>query len=258
MYNFCVHMYIFDVSFYSLRIAPTWYGLSYALGFIICYIFIKSRFSFTKKEHIDSLLTYTFFWIILGGRIGYAILYNLSFFLEYPLQLLYIWNWGMSFHGWLIGTIIGVYLFTRRYKYEFWKLIDTLAIVVPIALWLWRIWNWINNELPWYTPYDGPFAMYILWIQHFPSPLLEMTLEGIILFLIMILFYKYMKNRNPWFLSGVFLIGYSIARIIVEQFHLPDSHIWYIFWTSWLTLWILYTVPMILYGVYLAIMNFRR
>lgn len=251
-------MYIFDVSFYGLHIAPTWYGLSYALGFIICYIFLKKNFWFTKKEDIDTLLTYVFFWIILGGRIGYIFLYNLEFYLENPLQIFSIWNWGMSFHGWFIGTIIGVYLFAKRYAYGFWELIDTLAIIVPIALWLWRIWNWINNELPWYTPYNGPFAMNILWKSHFPSPLLEMILEGWVLFLMMILFYTYKKNRSPGLLSGVFLIWYGTARIIAEQFRLPDIQVWYIFWTDWVTLWILYTVPMIVYGVYITIVNFPR
>ncbi len=246
-------MYIFDVSFYGLHIAPTWYGLSYALWFFICYIFLNNRFPFSKKEHGESLLTYVFFWIILGGRIGYVIFYNVSFFIDNPIRILYIWEWGMSFHGWFIGTIIAVYLFTRKYKYQFWKLIDILAIIVPIAIWLWRIWNWINNELPWYTPYNWPFPIKILWINHFPSTLLEMLLEGILLFLVMFLSSVYIKHIKPWLLSWIFLLWYSIARIVSEQYRLPDLHIWYILWTNWLTLWIVYTVPMILYGVYLLI-----
>lgn len=246
-------MYIFDISFYSLHIAPTWYGLSYALWFFICYTFLSNRFPFSKKEHSESLLTYVFFWIILGGRIGYIIFYNVLFFIDNPIRIFYIWEWGMSFHGWFIGTIIAVYLFTRKYKYQFWKLIDTLAIIVPIAIWLWRIWNWINNELPWYTPYYWLFPMKILWINHFPSPLLEMLLEGILLFLVMLLSSRYLKHIKPWLISWIFLVWYSIARIIAEQYRLPDIHIWYIFWTDFLTLWIVYTVPMILYGVYLIV-----
>lgn len=252
LYNYIIHMYIFDISIYGLHIAPTWYWLSYALWFIICYLFIKKHFQFKKQEDIDLLLTYIFIGIIFGGRIGYIILYNPVFFMEYPLQIFKIWEWWMSFHGWFMGTIIAVYLFCRKYAYTFWNLIDTLAIIVPLAIGLGRIWNWINTELPGYSPYNGIFPMKIDWINHFPSPLFEMLLEGILLFIVMIVTYKYYPKKKAWFLSGIFLIGYSIARTIAEQFRLPDTHIWYLFSTDFLTLWILYTVPMLLYWLYLV------
>ena len=85
-------MYIFDISIYGLHIAPTWYGLSYALGFIICYFFVRRYYTFKKKEHIDTLLSYIFVGVIFGGRLGYVFLYNLSFFIEHPIQILYIWQ----------------------------------------------------------------------------------------------------------------------------------------------------------------------
>ncbi len=248
-------MYIFDISIYWLNIAPTWYWLTYALWFIICYLFLKKYFLFKKNDHIDSLLTFVFFWIILGGRLGYVLLYNLQFFINNPLEIIKIWEWWMSFHWWLIGTILSVYLFSKKYSYKFWNIIDILAIIIPIALWLGRIGNYINWELPWYTPYYGILPMNIQWIDHFPSPLFEMLLEGILLFIFMIIGYQYAKNKKPWFMSWLFLIWYSIARIIAEQFRLPDIHIWYILWTNFLTLWILYTIPMILYGIYLIKKN---
>lgn len=246
-------MYIFDISIYGLHIAPTWYGLMYALWFIICYIFLKKYFQFKKWEDIDTLLTYIFFWIILGGRIGYIIFYNPSYFIENPLQIIKIWEWWMSFHGGLLWTILSVYLYCRVHIYIFWNLIDALAVIIPAAIGLGRIWNWINQELPGYAPYTGVFPMKIWWIYHFPSPLLEMLLEGIILLLVMISLFIFYKKNKPWFLSGIFLIGYSIARIISEQYRLPDKQIWYLFWTEYITLWIIYSIPMLLFWIYLIL-----
>jgi phosphatidylglycerol:prolipoprotein diacylglycerol transferase len=85
-------MYIFDVSFYGLHMAPTWYGFSYAIGFVICYFFVRRYYIFSQKEHIDTLLSYIFVGIILGGRLGYIILYNLSFFIDHPIEIFKIWE----------------------------------------------------------------------------------------------------------------------------------------------------------------------
>ncbi len=266
-YNSCIHMYIFDLHFYSLHIAPTWYGLSYALGFMICYFFMRYYFSFREIVHSDTLLSYIFIGVILGGRIGYILLYNLSYFIQHPSSMIRIWEWGMSFHGGLIGTILAVLFFAWRYQYQFWSLIDTLAVIIPVALGLGRIGNWINQELPGYTPYDGIWAMQIAGRSHFPSPLLEMFLEGIVLFVVMLISWRLSRwvvwknmpkkfkipSEIPWFLSGIFLIGYSLARLIAEQYRLPDTHIGYLLSTHWLTLGMIYTIPMIVYGVYLVI-----
>ncbi len=244
-------MYIFDLSIYGFHIAPTWYGLSYAIGFTICYLFIKYFYIFKKTDHIDILLSFVFFGIIFGWRMGYVLLYNPLFFADNPMQILRIWEWGMSFHGGFIGTVFAIYAFTKKYKYQFWDLIDTLAVIVPVAIGMGRVWNWINQELPGYTPYSGIFPMNINGVSHFPSPLLEMLLEGIILSIIMLLSFLYLRHKKSGFLSGIFLIWYSTARLISEQYRLPDAHIWYLFSTNYVTLWILYTVPLMLYGIYL-------
>lgn len=250
-------MYIFEISIFNLHIAPTWYGLTYAIGFIVCYIFVKKYFAFRQSKDIDSLLSYIFFWVILGGRIWYVILYNISYFIDNPMKILAIWEWWMSFHGGFLGTTLAIYIFSRKYKYEFWKLIDTLAIIVPVAIWLWRIGNWINKELPWYYPYDGHYPMILQWVKYFPSPLLEMFLEWICLFLIMILSFIFFKKVKPWFFSWIFLIGYSIARLIAEQYRLPDTHIGYLLWSDWITLGMIYTLPMVLFGIYLISNRYR-
>jgi phosphatidylglycerol---prolipoprotein diacylglyceryl transferase len=245
-------MHIFDISIYGLHIAPTWYGLSYALGFIICYFFVRQFYSFRQWGHIDTLLSYIFVGVILGGRLGYVLLYNLAYFVEHPMSIFKIWEWGMSFHGGFLGVVLAVFIFAWRYQYQFWSLIDTLAVVIPVALGLGRMGNWINGELPWYAPYDGIFPMVIGWVSHFPSPLLEMLLEGICLFVVMMICWIFFGKKNPWLLSGVFLIWYSIARLIAEQYRLPDVHIWYLLSTDWLTLGIVYTIPMMVYGAYLV------
>ena len=244
-------MYIFELSILNLHIAPTWYWLSYAIWFIICYTFVKRYFKFRDSSHIDTLLSYIFFWIIIGWRAWYILLYNFSYFLENPIKIMAVWEWWMSFHGWFIGTVFAVYIFSKKYSYKFWEIIDTIAIIVPIAIGLWRIWNWINKELPWYENYNWYFPMIINDWKYFPSPLLEMFLEGICLFILMLVYFKSQKKYNPRFFSGLFLIGYSAARIIAEQFRLPDAHIWYIGWTNWITLGLIYTIPMFGYWIYL-------
>ena len=242
-------MPIFETSLFGIHIAPTWYGLMYALGFAICYMFMKKNGPL-KVHHLDSLLTYVFFWILLGWRLGYVLFYNFGYFLENPSEILAFWNGGMSFHGWFLGTLIAVILFGRKYLYSFFSITDILAVIVPVAIGLWRLWNWINQELPGYTPYNGPFAMIINGQAHFPSPLLEMLLEGILLFLLLFSVWRYSNAKKyPWMLSGLFLIGYGIGRIFSENFRLPDAHIGYLLDTSWLTLGLIYTFPLLIAGI---------
>jgi phosphatidylglycerol:prolipoprotein diacylglycerol transferase len=252
-------MHIFEFPLFGIQIAPTWYGLMYALGFMICYLFIKKFFNFREKEHVDTLLICVFLGVVLGGRLGYVLFYNPLFFIAHPMEVLKIWTGGMSFHGGLLGVILAVYLFARRYGYNFWKLIDTLAVVVPIALGLWRIGNWINGELYGYWPYTWPIPMVIDGVPHFPSPILEMFLEGILLFLILfILFIKRWFQVRPGIYSWVFLIGYALSRLIAECFRLPDAHIGYLFGTHWVTLGILYTIPMLIFWVWLITKSVRK
>jgi phosphatidylglycerol---prolipoprotein diacylglyceryl transferase len=212
------------------------------------------KYAKLSQEELDTLLLYVFFWVIGGGRIGYVILYNLGYFIENPLDLLKIWEWGMSFHGGFIWVLLAVGLFAKKYKKSFFSITDTLAVIIPVALGLGRIGNWINGELPGYTPYSGPLPLMINGASHFPNPLLEMLLEWVILFIVMIFFWKCTKIvKKTGILSGIFLIWYSIARLVAEKFRLPDTHIGYIFGSDWVTLGMIYTLPMLLVGVFLVI-----
>lgn len=251
-------MYIFDISILGFHIAPTWYWLMYALGFSFCYFFVW-KYGTIKKNDLDTLLFYIFLWVIGWWRIGYVLFYNLSYFLEKPHEILFIWNWGMSFHGWFLGVLLATFIFAKKYKYTFFEITDILAVCLPVALGLGRIWNYINNELPWYAPYYGPFPMIIDQIPHFPNPLLEMLLEWIILFAIQYSIFRYSwLHKNQWSMSILFLLWYSSSRLISESFRLPDAHIWYLFGTHWITLGIIYTIPMFMIGIILLIRKYKR
>lgn len=169
-------MPIFTLDLFGITLAPTWYGLMYALGLIIGYTIISQK-KLVSKEDIDYLLLAVFIGIILGGRIGYILFYDLSYYLSNPYQILAVWRGGMSFHGALIGVIIASGVFARIKKFSFFTVTDALALVTPIGLGLGRIGNYINGELPGFAPYDGPLAMIIRGVPHFPSPLLQSLLE---------------------------------------------------------------------------------
>ncbi len=255
-------MYIFQLSIFGIQMSPTWYWLMYALGFIVCYTFIKRNMKFRGND-IDTLLYFVFFWVILWGRIGYILFYNPSYFFANPGEILAFWKGGMSFHGWFLGVLFAVFLFTRFKKYRFFVITDILAVIIPIALWLGRIGNYINKELLGFSPYDGPFAIVANGVSYFPSPLLEMTLEWPVLFLLTFWTWKIMQKSkdqnigNSWTTSAIFLTGYAIARLIAEQFRLPDAQIGYLFRTDYITLGMLYTIPMLFLGIYI-LQNSRR
>lgn len=255
-------MHIFEISLFGFQIAPTWYWLMYVFWFTISYYFMK-KFVLFRYNDIDDLLFYIFLWVLVGGRIGYIVFYNIDYYIVNPLEIFSVWKWWMSFHGWFLWVILAVFTFSKKRGYSFWKIIDHLAIIIPVALWLWRIGNYINNELPGYADYSGPFAMKIGDISHFPSPLFELFLEWIALFFIMLLVWKiqkwssYLKNKSS-FLSAVFLLWYSSMRLIAEQFRLPDSHIGYLFSTDWITLGMIYTLPMFILWVFLLAKIYKK
>jgi phosphatidylglycerol:prolipoprotein diacylglycerol transferase len=220
----------------------------YALGFLSWYYIIKKRKVIPEKI-LDDLLMYIVLWVVLGWRLWYVIFYNLSYYIWNPIDIFKVWNGWMSFHWWVIWVIIAMILFSERYKINFLKLADQITLVLPIWLGLGRIWNYLNKELLWFSNYYWPLN--INW--RFPSPLVEMLLEWIILFII--LNYLYIKKRNQlknWQIASLFLIFYWIFRIFVEVFFRePDAFIWYIW--KYFTLWEIYSLPMIIIWIYFYI-----
>lgn len=248
-------MYIFQWNIFGIQLSPTWYWLMYALGFIIAYSFMKKNWKY-RGEDIDTLLYFVFFGVVFWGRIGYVLLYNFSYFIENPSQIFAFWKWGMSFHGGFLWVLLAVWIFAKWKKYLLFSITDILAVIIPVALGLGRIGNYINGELLGFSPYNGPLAIVTNGVSHFPSPLLEMFLEGVLLFGIMLYFWK--SQPKTWLLSSVFLIGYATMRLIAEQFRLPDAQIGYLFDTGYITLGMLYTVPMFIVGIYLLFRTTRK
>ncbi len=254
-------MSIFEISFFGLTLAPTWYGLMYALGFIICYEFVK-KYGYLRPGEVDSLLFSIFIGVLFGGRIGYVLLYNLPYYSEHLSEIFAFWKWGMSFHGGAIWVIIAIFFHAWRHNSKVFDVSDPLVTILPIALGLWRIGNLINMELLGYSPYYGPLAIIRDGVSHFPSPLLECFLEGWILLIIMLLWkwYESVKGRRPGYASAIFLIWYGVFRLFAELFRLPDAHIGYLYGSHWITLGMIYTVPMLIGGgiIYLVARNKMR
>ncbi|MBL0320355.1 MAG: prolipoprotein diacylglyceryl transferase [Alphaproteobacteria bacterium] len=243
-----------------LQVGPfaiRWYAMAYIIGlFGGWYYFSKldKKEPLLNKDAFENILVYTLLGIIIGGRIGYILFYNLPFYLHSPLEILKVWRGGMSFHGGAIGVIFSLYLFSRRYKVPYLKLMDKVVCVVPIGLCLGRLANFVNAELygritnaPWAMIFPGSD----LQPRH-PSQLYESFLEGIVLlFLLGLLFYKTRAREYPGTISGVFLLGYAACRIAVEPFRQPDPQLGTIIGS--ITMGQILSLPMIVVGLYLII-----
>ena len=237
------------LSIFSLEIR--WYSLAYIFGIIFGWIYCKKLI---KDENIlnlfDNYITYLIVGIILGGRLGYVVFYNLNFYINNPFEILMIWNGGMSFHGALIGIIISSYLFSKKNRQQIFFFLDLVAISSPIGIFFGRIANFINSELV------GKITN-VSWAVIFPvvdnsprhpSQLYEAFLEGILLLVIMNLIY-FRKNYKIGDCSYIFLISYGILRIISEFFREPDIQVGYLY--SSISMGTALSVVMIFTGTYL-------
>ena len=225
---------IFSLGFISIR----WYSLAYVLGILIGWWYGKKLI--LNKSHLlkekfnlknfDDLITYIVVSIIIGGRLGYVVFYNIEYYYSNPVDIFKIWEGGMSFHGALIGIILGTYIFSIRRKIQTLFLLDVIACVSPIGIFFGRIANFINGELVGKVssvPWSVVFPSLDLIPRH-PSQLYEAVLEGLILFAILnIIFLK--KKYEIGKCSCLFLIYYGIFRIISEYFREPDIQLGYIY-----------------------------
>ncbi len=232
MYTHNLDPVLFDLGFLVIR----WYSLAYIFGILIGWwlgkrIILKrfQNLDFDIKE-FDNLITYIIISILLGGRIGYVLFYNFGYYLSNPFDIFKIWEGGMSFHGALIGIILGTYWFSIKKNIQTFFLLDIIAYVAPIGIFFGRVANFINGELIGKTTnvfWGIIFPNIDDKIRH-PSQLYEAFLEGIILFIIMNLI-LFRKNYKIGTCSYVFLIFYGIFRIFSEFFREPDAHIGFLF-----------------------------
>lgn len=247
----------FDPTAFSLfGLDIRWYALAYLAGFVLgwryCMRLVRDRKLPPVPQNYDDFLTWAVIGVVLGGRLGYVLVYNLPHYLANPLEILVTWRGGMSFHGGMLGVILAAWLYARRHKISFWSFIDPVAAVTPIGLFLGRLANFVNGELfgretdmPWgmVFPHGGEMPRH-------PSQIYQAGMEGLVLFLLLyVVTRRTAWQERPGLLSGVFLAGYGVARIIGECFREPDPQLGLIL--EGLTMGQLLSVPMVLFGGWL-------
>ncbi len=218
------------IEIFSLEIR--WYSLAYIIGILLGWYLAKKIFIPNNiKARFDDYVTYVIIGLILGGRLGYILLYNLEHYLNNFLDIFKIWQGGMSFHGGVIGIIISSILFSKKDNEDVFKYLDIIALISPIGIFFGRIANFINSEL-YGLETSVPWAVKFIQIDNLyrhPSQLYEAFFEGIILFLILIYFWSKDYLKTPGRLSALFLIFYSVFRFLIEYFRLPDEQLGYMF-----------------------------
>ncbi|MBV8447758.1 MAG: prolipoprotein diacylglyceryl transferase [Hyphomicrobiales bacterium] len=238
--------------------ALRWYALAYVAGLIVGWWLAKRIVAddglWGGRAHptptdVDDLIVYAALGVVLGGRIAYVLFYNFSFYLARPWEILTVWRGGMSFHGGLIGCMLAMALLARSRRLPVLAFFDTVAAVVPIGLFLGRLANFVNGEL-WGRVSNVPWAMVFPnggpQPRH-PSQLYEAGLEGIVLFTILLVAVRHGGLRRPGLVSGLFGLGYGLARIAVEFVREPDAQLGYLY-GGWLTMGMLLSLPLVLAG----------
>jgi len=242
-----------------------WYGLMYVLGFLATLLLVKHQIKkFGLKDldtHFENLNLVLIISLVLGGRLGYVLFYNLPYYLQHPAEILATWQGGMSFHGGMLGLIIGSVIFCRKNRLDFWRVIDTYAVTIPIGLGLGRIGNFINGELygrvtdvPWSMifPGGGPLPRH-------PSQLYEAFLEGFLLFTILWILKEKQRppaSRPSGSMGALFLVLYGFFRIFVEFFREPDAHLGFI--AGGMTMGQLLSSLMILAGILIFLIRKKK
>ena len=238
-------------------LAVHWYGLGYVVGIMFAWWYGKKLLRNhrlwannqppMKPEALDDFVIWAALGVVLGGRIGYVLFYNFSYYLSNPLAIPAVWDGGMSFHGGILGTTVAMILFARSRGIKVWSMFDVIAAGVPVGLGVVRVANFINSELwgrvsdvPWafYFPNGGPEPRH-------PSQLYEAFLEGFVLFFVLLLLvWVGKKLKAPGFIAGTFVLGYGLSRIIVEFFREPDAQLGYLF-GGWLTMGMILSLSLI-------------
>ena len=258
----------------ALHLGPfdlRWYSLAYLAGIFIGYWYllklIKQPGSPMGRRHADDLVFYAALGIILGGRIGYVLFYNLGEYLKHPIEILKLWDGGMSFHGGVIGTSLGILYLARKEKLSWLRIHDYVACCVPFGLFFGRLANFVNQEL-WGAPTHVAWA--VRFVEHtpfgpilgpprHPSQIYEAILEGIVLFAILAwMFWKTKSRYEPGKLVGAFLFFYGFFRFGIEFIREPDQQLIAFAQATGLHMGQWLSLPMILGGLYLMLTAAKR
>jgi phosphatidylglycerol:prolipoprotein diacylglycerol transferase len=247
--------------------AIRWYALAYIVGILLGWLYARALIRVESfwggpapmtATDFDDFVLWVTLGIILGGRTGYVLFYNLPHFIEHPMEMLELWKGGMSFHGGFAGCVLAVVLFARKRELSILSLGDITCATGTIGLFLGRIANFINGEL-WGRPSDVPWAMVFPGggpMPRHPSQLYEAALEGLALCGVLWLLMRFGALKRPGLVIGAFAVGYSIARIICEMFREPDVQLGFL-WGGW-TMGMLLSVPLALTGVAFIVAALRR
>ena len=236
-------------------LAIRWYALAYIFGLLGGWFFISQLIRhppyIMTRSQLSSFLSWAVISIIIGGRAGYVLFYNFSYYVQNPIEIFFVWQGGMSFHGGFIGIMIAIILFSRINNISLFYFSDLIASAAPIGLFFGRIANFINGELYGRTT-DVPWAIVFPRggsSPRHPSQLYEAALEGIGLYLIILTLIIFTKaRRSPGLLMGVFLFGYGLSRIFIELFREPDNHIGFMIGSTTIGQWL--SIPLVLAGIY--------
>lgn len=258
-----------STAFEVFGFAIHWYGIMYLLAFIIGwwvtrYLARRNPLWGVTPAHVDDLLFYMGLGVVLGGRLGYLLFYDIGNILSEPsvkdalLRIVAIHKGGMSFHGGFLGCMLAIWLFCRKHGFRYFVIVDMMALIAPIGLLAGRIGNFINGEL-WGKPSDVPWAMVFPHsgsdVARHPTPIYEGLLEGVVLFAILWWFAR--KGPPTMAISGLFALLYGLFRIFVEFYRLPDAHIGYLA-GGWLTLGMVLSAPLIVVGTLLLWFSYHR
>ena len=237
-----------------------WYSLAYIVGILLGW-FLSKKFFISElkvREKFDDYLTYLILGLIIGGRLGYVVFYNFEFYINNLLDIFKIWQGGMSFHGGVIGIIIASYLFAKRNSQNSFSYLDIVSFVAPIGIFFGRIANFINSELygvetnvSWAVQFTQVDSLY----RH-PTQLYEAFFEGIALFLVLLYFKNKSFAKRPGFISGIFLVFYSIFRFGIEFLRVPDDQLGYLLFN--LTMGQLISIFFLIIGCYLLISKYEN
>jgi len=258
---------VFEIGWFQLR----WYSIAYLAGIFVGYWYLlkllKQPGAPMARRHADDLVFYSALGIILGGRLGYVLFYNLPFYLEHPLDILKLWDGGMSFHGGVIGTSLGILYLARKEGLQWLRVHDYVACCVPFGLFFGRLANFVNQEL-WGAPTNVAWAIRfeevtaygrLLGPPRHPSQLYEAGLEGVVLFAILwFLFWRTQARYQPGKLVGAFIFFYGIFRFGIEFIREPDSQLAGFAQATGLHMGQWLTVPMIVGGLYLMATASKR
>jgi phosphatidylglycerol:prolipoprotein diacylglycerol transferase len=242
--------------------AIRWYALAYIVGLLTgwryCVWLASKPPRLVERRDVDDFLAWATLGVVLGGRIGYVLFYNLGYYSQHPIEALYLWHGGMSFHGGAIGVTIAIFLFTRARAIPVLAFSDIICAAIPIGLFFGRIANFINGELfgretnvPWAMvfPNGGP-------VPRHPSQLYEAFCEGVLLFLLLFIALQRGARWRPGILSGLFLAGYAVARMSGELFRQPDAQLGFLIFG--MTMGQLLSIPLLIAGVGLILWALRH